>query len=160
MTNLTDIAVYLHMNYPYPSELSKARMVKMLYLIDWKASIDLERQITNTDWVFNHYGPYVPEIIDLFKRDDRFEISSTTNSYGESKELIELVKKPDAINIPAEEKSIVDFVINICKPLRWDEFIKLVYSTYPILVSSKFSRLNLVELAKEYKSEEELPVQN
>ncbi len=34
--------------------------------------------------------------------------------------------------------------------LNWDGFIKLVYSTYPILKSERYSELNLVEFAKQY----------
>ena len=74
MEKLKNIIAYFCTNYPYQKELSKARLVKMLYLADWKNSIENGRQLTDTKWIFNQYGPYVNDIIDYLKSDKRFEI--------------------------------------------------------------------------------------
>lgn len=155
METLKDILAYFCLNYPYPNELSKARLVKMLYLADWKNSIEHQKQLTNTDWIFNQYGPYVNDIIETIKYDTRFEIIDKTNSYGSPKQLIKVINNYNILNLNQENKKILDFVINATSVLSYSDFIDLVYSTYPIKVSSKMSELNLVQLANDYKKSKE-----
>ena len=62
------------------------------------------------------------------------------------------MKNDFLINLNPEEIKILDFVINATLPLNYSEFIDLVYSTYPIKVSSRMSELNLVALAQDYKA--------
>lgn len=155
METLKDILAYFCLNYPYPNELSKARLVKMLYLADWKNSIEHQKQLTNTDWIFNQYGPYVNDIIETIKYDTRFEIIDKTNSYGSPKQLIKVINNYNILNLNEENKKILDFVINATSVLSYSDFIDLVYSTYPIKVSSKMSELNLVQLANDYKKSKE-----
>jgi hypothetical protein len=45
----------------------------------------------------------------------------------------------------------LDFVIEKTKDLEWNDFIRLIYSTYPIVTQDKYSKLDLVSLAKEYQ---------
>ena len=154
MEKLKNIIAFFCQNYPYPQELSKARLVKMLYLADWKNCIENNKQLTTTKWVFNQFGPYVINIIEELKTDNRFEIIDGINSYGSLKQLIKL-KIDFKIDLTFEEKEILNFVINATSSLNYSEFIDLIYSTYPIKISSRMSELNLVELANEYKSSKE-----
>eukprot|EP01107_Rhizomastix_libera_P007663 TRINITY_DN22683_c0_g1_i1.p1 TRINITY_DN22683_c0_g1~~TRINITY_DN22683_c0_g1_i1.p1 ORF type:complete len:165 (+),score=3.87 TRINITY_DN22683_c0_g1_i1:254-748(+) len=150
MINLLDLVRYILLAYPYPDELSKARLNKMIYLIDWKSAIENSVQITNIKWVYNHYGPYVVNIAEQIKQDKRFEIKETFNSFGSEKHIIRLVNDTGFTELDSKVKAIVDFIIEKTKRLGWGGFIDLVYSTYPIISSEKGEDLNLVELAKEY----------
>jgi len=150
MEKLKEIVAYFCSKYPYPKELSKARLVKMLYLADWKSSITNFQQLSDTKWIYNNYGPYVNDIVENLKRDPSFEVLDETNSHGTPKQIIRLNHSYES-NLKQEDKIILDFVIKATSPLNYSEFIDLVYSTYPIKVSSKKSELNLVELAKDYK---------
>ncbi|GGA77857.1 hypothetical protein GCM10008015_18140 [Flavobacterium palustre] len=152
MTKLESIVTYIYQNYPFPLELSKARLVKMIYLADWKNVLLTQQQISETKWYYNHYGPFVKTIIDDIKKSEYFEIFSSQNSYGEDKEIIKLKENthPNELNLSSSEKETIDFVINICSKLNWSDFITLVYSTYPIMNSPKMSELNLIKSAKEY----------
>lgn len=151
MEKTIEILKYLFSNYPNPSELSKARAVKMVYLADWKSAISQEKQITDIKWIYNHYGPYVEDVIDLIRKDENFDIISDVNYHNQPKEVIRLKNKVKA-DIDDSSKKILDFVIKKTSPLYWDDFIRLVYSTYPIIKEKKLNRLNLTELAKEYKN--------
>jgi hypothetical protein len=151
MENTIDILKYLFSKYPNPYELSKARVVKMVYLADWRSAITQNKQLTDIKWIYNHYGPYVDDIISLLREDKNFEITSGLNSYNQPKELIRLSGKV-TYNIRETTKEILDFVIAKTSILYWDDFIKLVYSTYPILKEKKLNELNLVKLATEYKN--------
>jgi hypothetical protein len=149
---VNDLIRYIVKNYPNPKELSKARINKIMYLIDWKSAIENEKQITNIEWVFNHYGPYVNKIEEIISKDNRFNIEKTTNIYGKEKHIIGLIKDKDFINPSDQDKVIIDFILEKTVKFYWNKFIALVYSTYPIISQEKGSKLNLVELAREYKN--------
>lgn len=151
MEKTIDILKYLFSKYPHASELSKARVVKMIYLADWKSAIQHNCQLTDIKWIYNHYGPYVDDVIGLLRSDSAFEIISGVNFYNQPKDLIKIVK-PVNPNLSEQSKSILDFVIKHTSNLNWEEFINLVYSTYPIIKERKLSELNLVTLASEYKN--------
>ncbi|MDA8596294.1 Panacea domain-containing protein [Flavobacteriaceae bacterium] len=151
MEKTIDIIKYLYNKYPHPSELSKARLVKLVYLADWKSAITNEKQLTNIKWLYNHYGPYVEDIINEIRNDVNFEIVSGTNYLNQQKDLIKIINNTEP-PLKKETKKILDFVILKTKDLYWEEFINLVYSTYPIIKEEKFNHLDLVRLAKEYKN--------
>jgi len=151
MSKILDLIRYILEKYKYKDDLSKARLNKIIYLIDWVSAIRRDRQITPIRWYYNYYGPYVKDIEKAIQEDDRFEIKKGLNYYGNEKNVI-FLKKDEAFNdLKEEEKEIVDFVIENTQNLNWSDFMNLVYSTYPIVKAEKFSNLDLVELAKEYK---------
>jgi hypothetical protein len=153
MGNLRDVVAYLVKHYPHKSELSKARLTKIVYLADWRSAIVQGKQITNILWEFNHYGPYVDDVVDIAKNDPDFSLDRSINLFGSLKEVIKASSDISYDSLTEDEIEILDFVIRSTAPKYWNEFIKLVYSTYPIVTQSRFSKLDLVELAKNYKEE-------
>ena len=151
MKNLNEIIGYIVKHYPKPNQLSKARLNKVLYLIDWKSVLQHNEQMTSIQWVYNHYGPYVDDVETSIMFDDRFEIEKTTNIYGNEKNIIKLKNSAQFKEPDKEEKMIIDFIIEKTNKYNFSDFIKLVYSTYPIISQPQGSQLNLKELAKEYK---------
>lgn len=150
MDTLKDIIKYFYAHYPFRNELSKARVVKMVYLADWKSAIIQQKQLTQIDWFFNHYGPYVSEIIEEISNDEDFEIKTVSNYFGGDKDLVVLNAKFKNPIVSPATKDILDFVIQKTSNLYWSDFINLIYSTYPIVNSPRYTHLNLVALAKEY----------
>ncbi|MGO9482409.1 MAG: Panacea domain-containing protein [Candidatus Kryptoniota bacterium] len=148
MSKLVDVLVYLLKNYPHKSELSNARLTKLVYLADWKFALKNKKQITGIQWEFNNFGPFVWDIYNCAKDNPSiFEIENTQNSFGHKKTLIKLSNENYPINIPIDEKNMLDFVINSTKQYDWNRFIQLVYSTFPILSSDRGDMLDLIELA-------------
>jgi len=148
MEKIRDIVLYIFKNYPKPEELSKPRFVKMIYLADWKSCLLYGEQITSIEWFYNHYGPYVNEIVDSLRGDSDFEIISK----GDSRETVRPAKGAKySQELSRKSKEVLDFVVLKTSPLEWDEFYQLVYSTYPIVIGQKYSKLDLVSLSKEYK---------
>jgi hypothetical protein len=98
------------------------------------------------------FGPYVNEIVEQLKIDDRFETTWTYNFYGQPKELITLRDKAELrYKLDDNTKEILDYIIKITYPLYFSDFINLVYSTYPIRTQPRYTILDLVSLSKEYK---------
>ncbi|MEI6065855.1 MAG: Panacea domain-containing protein [Methylococcaceae bacterium] len=145
------ILKYILQEYPYKAELSASRVTKILYLADWKSSIDNGRQLTDSTWYFNHYGPYVEDFIELAKEDDDIEVVNEQTMFGGRKRLLKLTDlHKDKVQLDDNDKALVDFVINATKSKNYEEFIKLVYSTYPVITHDRYS-VELVPLAAEYK---------
>lgn len=151
MDTLKDIIIYICINYQKKDNLSKARLVKMIYLVDWKSALLHRKQITTINWIFNHYGPYVDDVLHIVKNDQDFNIVSHNNIYGGYKEIVKLNNKNITPNLSDNTKQVVDFVIEKTKDLEWNDFIRLIYSTYPIVTQEKYSKLDLVRLAEEYQ---------
>jgi hypothetical protein len=152
---IIDIVGYILLNYPkYKlNDLSKGRLNKIVYLIDWKSSIENQKLISPIDWVYNQYGPYVTDIEKAIRDDGRVSIETTRSYFNQRKYLVILNNKNVIFNQPNEQdKKIIDFVINTTKDYSWTKFINLVCLTYPIKVSQKGTILDLVNLAKKYKS--------
>ena len=83
MNKLNELIKYILATYPKMEELSKPRLVKLIYLIDWKYSIEFGKQYTDIKWIFNHYGPYVHDVIDTMKdKPEIYDVISRENPYG------------------------------------------------------------------------------
>ena len=151
MTNLELLIRYILLNYPNIGELSKPRLVKLIYLIDWKYTIENGKQFTNINWYFNHYGPYVNDIIDLMRaQTDVFQVKSYINQYEGITDKFELIDK-SPVTLTPDVKSITDLFIDYTYKLTWSNFISLVYSSYPIKTSLKYTNLDLVKMSVEFK---------
>lgn len=152
-TIVKQVLKYILLNYPYKDDLSASRLTKMIYLTDWKCALEYEQQFTNKVWHFNHYGPYIDDFVNLARGDDDIKITNTSNIYGGHKQLFELKGEfNEPILLSPKLKDLVDFVIMATKDKNYEEFIKLVYSTYPVISSNKYSNLDLVNKAIEYKA--------
>ena len=151
MNRLQNLVAYICFAYPFKLELSKARITKLVYLADWFSSLLDERQMTNISWVFNHYGPYVEDVVDSVRNTREFSISSHENYFGSEKYVVAFQGNPANISISSRDREILDAVIEKTKGMYFKSFIDYVYSTYPVTSSDRYSTFNLVSLAQEYK---------
>lgn len=151
MTNLEKLVRYILLNYPNVNELSKPRLVKLIYLIDWKYTIDNGLQYTDIQWYYNHYGPYVNDVIELMKsKSEVFKVISYSNSYEGVTDKFVLIDKSEII-LDTDIKKIADLFIGHTYSMTWSNFINLVYSSFPIKSSLKYTILNLEEMATQFK---------
>lgn len=148
---ILDIVAYFVKNSK--TQLSKGRLNKLIYLADWKYSLNYGKQISNIAWKFNHYGPYVDDIENFICNDSlkRFKIEVDRTYYGGSKYTVIVKKDVNFTNPNQEEKEVLDIIIKLTDKLNWTDFINLVYSTYPIKVSERGEILDLVTLAQQYR---------
>ena len=155
MVELIDIISYILKKYPHKNELSNARLTKMVYLIDWRSAFDYGEQITNINWYFDNYGPFVHDIEEAIDSNpDRIKKLETRTMYGTKKTMF--ILKDDNVNLDNLSENItstIDIIIERTKKLYWKDFINFVYSTYPIVTSERYTFLNLVQKAEEYHKE-------
>ena len=152
MAEIRDVMAYIIKNYPHKHELSNARLTKLVYLSDWKSAIDTGKQITPISWYFDNYGPFVWDVKNTADQNpDIFETKSDSTFWGSKKLVFGLKDDGYAPKLLPEEEAAIEHVIKETKSLYWDNFIKLVYSTYPVASSDRYSYLNLTDKAAEYQ---------
>jgi hypothetical protein len=155
MASIKDVVAYILREYPHSQEMANARVTKLIYLADWKHCLEQGKQITNIKWYFDSFGPFVWDVKNEIDENKRlFSTVETRNAFGSKKIVFSLDDKKYTPRLSSTETSSIDHIINISKTMYWKDFIKLVYSTYPITTSERYSFLNLIEKAKEYKSKQ------
>lgn len=146
---LHDLMALLYSKISHKADLSKARLTKLVYLADWKMSQKHGRTISNIEWLFNHYGPYVDDIVNLARDSPDFNLIITRNTYGSIKEQIQFTGETNNCNsIDDDELKVIDEVAHETDPMYFNEFIEHVYSTYPVRESSRYSVLDLPKMAQ------------
>ena len=143
---------YIVNKYPNKSELSKARLTKLVYLADWFSALLDDKQMTDIEWVFNHYGPYVDDVSNIATFDSDFSIIPEKTIYGGDKYVISYSGNDIDSELSDREKAIIDAIIDKTKVMYFNDFIDYVYSTYPVSSNERYSYLDLEFLAKEYKA--------
>ena len=151
MNRLQNIIAYFCLNYPYPDELSNSRLTKLVYLADWLSALADDRQLTDIDWLFNHYGPYVDDVRNAVLYSHDFSFQHDQNMFGSNKNVIRFHGDKSSINLSVRDMKILNLVIEKTRGKYYNEFIDYVYSTYPVQSQNRYSNLDLVRLAREYK---------
>jgi hypothetical protein len=152
MTDLKSVLAYICKMYPRPDDLSRTRLTKLVYLADWKSAIDRGRTITSIRWYFDNFGPFVWDVWNAADADKgTFAIEMTSTPFGDPKHVIKIREGASIDGLDEADRQILDYVIDATKELSWQPFIRLVYSTYPVLSSERYSSLDLVEKAKQYE---------
>ena len=125
--------------------LNPNRLIRVLYLADWKSAISNGKPITNIHWQMKDANPQMDTsslktIVDFIERKGR------TIGIG----VFETGRKLFFSGLSISEKSILDFVLELCKD-KGDEYLThLVYSTYPSMTQSSEEEIDLPVLAKRY----------
>jgi hypothetical protein len=153
MKKLQRIIAFLCLEYPHKYEITKARLTKMVYLADWFSALLDEKQLTDIEWVFNHYGPYVDDVVDAAHSALGFKIDNQKTMYGTSKYVISYKGVLDDLNLNKREKDILNAVIGKTKSMYFNDFVDYVYSTYPVKTKERYSTFDLIALADKYKKE-------
>lgn len=150
--SLKDVIAYILKKYPYDSDLSDARITKMIYLADWKKAVQFNEMITDIKWYYNNYGPYVEDVMQTVNNNsDLFEVKYTQNAFGGRKKEISLKDKNYQEYLSENDRKIIDKIVEITKNKNFTDFKKLVYNTYPIVFSNQYEHLDLIKLAAEYR---------
>jgi arsenite-activated ATPase arsA len=144
---LKDVLSYIVKNYPYSDDLTKTRTTKLVYLVDWEYIKKYGRQLTSIEWFFDHYGPYVSDVLDEADKDRRISIKKTKSNFGTVKYMVmpKFTKNDIVYSLTADEIEVIDDVIEKTKLLSWNQFIRYVYETSPIKNSEKYKKLDLLK---------------
>lgn len=128
------------------NDLTKTRITKLIYLIDWESIKEYDKQLTSIRWYFDHYGPYVSDVLDTADKDESIKIEKSISNFGTIKYIIKATNNRKELkydDLTEQDVLIIDRVINKTKRLSWNQFINYVYNTEPIKFSVKYNYLDL-----------------
>lgn len=145
-----NILHYLVDKYPYPDDLTRLRVTKLIYLIDWKAVQKTGQQLTNITWSLGQYGPTTETIIETVDKDPGLTFLETVSNFGTKKYLLKTTIPDEQLsyNLSCENRHLIDTVINETKDLFWNNFMNHVYQTPPVIQAKSYGVLNLENFAK------------
>lgn len=137
----------------HKKELSIRRLIHVLYLIDWEASLSYRTTVTKVSWHRSMYYGFV-ESFEISRFIDNIE-NNTILYIPENKDIHQVIRIKKRLYSPKIDKkiiSIVDKIIEQTYKLSWSQMYAMVYSTYPI-GEKKIDygeKIDLVELSSEY----------
>ena len=159
IASLKDVMAFILERYPahLAHELSNAKVTKMIYLADWHFAIHHKKQITDINWYFDTYGPFVKDVEKTaLENKDIFVVDFGNNRYGSPKKTLSLRDPKHVTNLKPELCESLKCVISVSKDKQWDSFIKMVYSSFPVRNSERYTFLDLKSLAKDFRKEREM----
>ena len=148
---LRDIIRYILIKYPYPFDLNKTRLTKLVYLIDWKTAQKQKNVSSGINWYFDNYGPYVPDVMKEAVSDEHIIIDEGLSNYGGTRYTFQIkdLNLNDIIYLDEQEREIIDDVIESTKDLSFNNFINYIYNTPPVIQTPQYELLDLVKIASE-----------
>jgi hypothetical protein len=143
MTKLKDVISYIHNAYiERNKDLSVDKLIKMIFLCDWKFAIVCGAQLSGIEWRVKDLQPWMDE-----KSVDALVETLAKIRVGSLLRLTARFKKG--------EKDVIDSIIGTSFSKNASEFEQLVTSTYPVITQNNKKNvcIDLIALAKIYKDE-------
>lgn len=151
MDRVINILDYLYLNYPNSNQLSMSRVMKLLYLIEWRYAITKFKKLTDIEWLQTEYGPFNKSLRTIFNESSNFDVSIKIDDNNKEQIIIVFLNKKENLEAHEETKEVVDFVIQHCKDYSWSELNNLVNSTFGVINTPQGQIINIIQLAKKYK---------
>lgn len=151
MERVINILDYLYLQYPNSNQLSISRVMKLLYLIEWRYAITKFEKLTDVEWMQTEYGPFYKALRGIFNESSNFEVSIKLDDNKNEQTVITFLNKKENLNLKADTKEVVNFVIEHCKDYSWKELNNLVKSTYGVLNTPQGQIIDVVNLARKYR---------
>ncbi|WP_367772488.1 type II toxin-antitoxin system antitoxin SocA domain-containing protein [Flavobacterium sp. WC2421] len=151
MERVINILDYLYIKYPNSNQLSISRVMKLLYLIEWRYAITNFEKITDIEWMQTEYGPFYKTLRSIYNESSNYEVTIKLDDKNREQTVIIFLNKKENLSLKDEAKKVVDFVIGHCKDYSWTELNNLVNSTYGVLNTPQGQIIDIVNLARKYK---------
>lgn len=151
MERVINILDYLYLQYPNSNQLSISRVMKLLYLTEWRFAITKFKKLTDIEWMQTEYGPFYNSLRIIFNESSNFEVSIKLDDNKKEQTVITFLNKKENLNLKDDTKEVVDFVIRHCKSYSWKELNALVNSTYGIINTQQGQIIDILGLARKYK---------
>lgn len=134
---IKDKEIILYLMEKLNGEITKTRLVKLMYLIDFFAKQELGRKISSIIYNYYYYGPYSDEIVkdieELKSEGVIVETLGETNK-GNTYHLYTLhsISRTYSNFVDMDERKIADKVILQFGTIDFNKLIEYVYNTGPI----------------------------
>lgn len=150
MDTIQDISFEIITRTTVHKVVSVNRLIKLIYLVDWSATLNQSHKISGLNWHNGLCGPGNSDILSAIRQRRDIFVVRGRNSGDDILEvaIIDNMYKP---SISEKVALSIAHIERVAKRLPWDRLSLIVASTYPMLVSQVGDELNLLKYASEYK---------
>lgn len=151
MTNLPATVHYILARLPAEETFNADRIVKLLFLADWRSSLTRGHQLTETTWTVDGVDGLTadtPTDTDDFLRSLRSVSGKLSNRQLDS--VLTRISSTHS-SLPSEAIVVLDYVLEHAGGLDWSHLNQLVWSTRPLLAGLPGHGLNLEDIAGDYR---------
>jgi len=134
----SEIEMIYYLINRFPAGITKTRLLKLLYLIDFRSKEKLGKKITKFTYDYYYYGPYSESFIKTLNFSKGYEVTETTKVTS-NLEVIYLYTPGMQPRVSAQlsslnktQKKIIEEVIDQYGQLEFKELLGEVYKTRPI----------------------------
>lgn len=151
MERVINVLDYLYLQYPNSNQLSISRVMKLMYLIEWRYAITKFEKLTDIEWMHSEYGPFYKTLRSIYNESSNYEVCIKLDEKNREQTVIIFLNKKQNLSLKDDAKKVVDFVIDHCKDYSWIELNNLVKSTYGVLNTPQGQIIDVVNLARKYR---------
>ena len=152
MFRITQVLRYFVTTYPYPEDLSRPTLQRLVYLADWEAARTLGAPMTRVRWVLNRYGPTSATVWSAMHHDQMLAIVSPSHSIYTVPVVRWQGPSDYRPRLAPSHRTILDAVIQHTQDLTHSGLVALVYHTDSVATSLQSTLLPLRRLAHNLKS--------
>ena len=116
-----------------PKMLPPSLLLRGIYLIDWKYTLLNNETLLNIDWENTNYGPGFDDYKELVNNIEN--INSFSEDYIPNQQVLD----------------VIEFVAEKTERLKYTELTNLAFSTYPMISTERYDKLNIQKKSIEYK---------
>jgi len=141
-------ASIIHLVHRLPGDLTRTKLVKLLYLLDLTHAKQHGRPVTNVTYRSYYYGPFSSEILNAIRSLDAYEIQEGMGISHEGKEFYTYTPGHNARGhvppkLPRRIKETLDHVIEKYGKLSLDDLLEVAYDTKAFKRTRKGGVINL-----------------
>lgn len=149
MDSLKDIVYALIRGLSDVGHLSMPRLIKSLYLFDWSCVLNNRCNGQQFQWSCGMCGPFCEQISnDIIEDKKAFRTYLKDNHYGGMKLVVECTDTKYAPQLSETSMKAVEHVIKETKGMQWNDFVRLISSTMPVVMSNLDEPLDLLRAAE------------
>lgn len=152
MSRITQVLRYIVTTYPYPEDLSRPTLQRLVYLADWEAARTLGAPMTRVRWILDRYGPTSATVWSAMHHDRMLAIASLPSHSIHTVPVVRWQGPSDyRPRLAPPHRTILDAVIQHTQDLTYSGLVALVYRTDPVATSLQGTMLPLRRLAHDLK---------
>lgn len=123
------------LTHSFSEKPSRIRLIRLVYLSDWKSAIEHKEQITSAKYVIVSGG------LQFYGMEDICNCDCSCQQIPE---------------LTSNQINVIDHVVRTTHDKSWSELERLVNSTFPMRTQRRFQLLDLVAMADEYAEEKRM----
>lgn len=149
MSKLTDCVGIICCSQP-EQHANIRTLLYSLYLSDWKYSIEYGHVISGITWQAKDILTPIKTLVHEITHDKRLQVLSKRTPTGKTI-YIRFRGEPFFPSLTEAEKEVLTYTSKVLASLPSEQQLKLIASTYPLIISDDEDRLDLPHLAAKYK---------